>query len=99
MIRVFGFLFWRSLVNRTLRRFSRLREVRYLVPALVGLGYIVYMGSQVFGKGMPGRAIGVGGVLGDEVQQGLVFIGSLFVVVMNLVADVIYAITDPRIRY
>ncbi len=78
MIRVFGFLFWRSLVNRTLRRFSRLREVRYLVPALVGLGYIVYMGSQVVGKGMPGRAIGVGGVLGDEVQQGLVFIGSLF---------------------
>jgi peptide/nickel transport system permease protein len=31
--------------------------------------------------------------------MGIVFIGSLFVVFMNLVADVIYAITDPRIRY
>jgi peptide/nickel transport system permease protein len=31
--------------------------------------------------------------------MGIVLIGSVFVVVMNLVADVIYAVADPRIRY
>jgi peptide/nickel transport system permease protein len=31
--------------------------------------------------------------------MGILFIGSLLVVVMNLVADVIYAWADPRIRY
>jgi len=33
------------------------------------------------------------------VLMGIVFIGSLFVVVMTIVADVVYAIADPRIRY
>ena len=31
--------------------------------------------------------------------MGILMIGSLFVVIMNLVADVVYAIADPRIRY
>jgi peptide/nickel transport system permease protein len=31
--------------------------------------------------------------------MGIVFIGSVFVVMMTLVADVVYAIADPRIRY
>jgi len=31
--------------------------------------------------------------------MGILFIGSLLVVVMNIVADVIYAWADPRIRY
>ena len=31
--------------------------------------------------------------------MGIVFIGSILVVVFNLVADVLYAIADPRIRY
>jgi len=31
--------------------------------------------------------------------MGIVLIGSVFVVMMNLVADVIYAVADPRIRY
>ena len=31
--------------------------------------------------------------------MGILFIGSLFVVVMNLVADVLYAVADPRIKY
>ncbi len=31
--------------------------------------------------------------------MGIVLIGSVFVVVMNLVADVIYAVADPRFRY
>ena len=31
--------------------------------------------------------------------MGILFIGSLLVVVMNLVADVFYAWADPRIRY
>jgi peptide/nickel transport system permease protein len=31
--------------------------------------------------------------------MGILMIGSLFVVIMNLVADVVYAVADPRIRY
>jgi peptide/nickel transport system permease protein len=31
--------------------------------------------------------------------MGILLIGSVFVVVMNLVADVLYAVADPRIRY
>jgi ABC-type dipeptide/oligopeptide/nickel transport systems, permease components len=31
--------------------------------------------------------------------MGILLIGSLFVVLMNLVADVLYAVADPRIRY
>jgi ABC-type dipeptide/oligopeptide/nickel transport system permease component len=31
--------------------------------------------------------------------MGVVFIGSILVVIFNLVADVLYAIADPRIRY
>jgi ABC-type dipeptide/oligopeptide/nickel transport system permease component len=31
--------------------------------------------------------------------MGVLFIGSILVVLMNLVADVIYAWADPRIRY
>ena len=31
--------------------------------------------------------------------MGILFIGSILVVFMNLVADVVYAIADPRIRY
>ena len=31
--------------------------------------------------------------------MGILLIGSLLVVIMNLVADVLYAVADPRIRY
>jgi len=31
--------------------------------------------------------------------MGLLFFGSVLVVMMNLVADVVYAWADPRIRY
>ena len=31
--------------------------------------------------------------------MGILLVGSLLVVVMNIVADVLYAIADPRIRY
>jgi peptide/nickel transport system permease protein len=31
--------------------------------------------------------------------MGILFIGSMLVVFMNLVADIAYAVADPRIRY
>jgi len=31
--------------------------------------------------------------------MGILFFGSVLVVLMNLVADVVYAWADPRIRY
>jgi ABC-type dipeptide/oligopeptide/nickel transport system permease component len=31
--------------------------------------------------------------------MGLILIASAFVIVCNLIADVLYAVVDPRIRY
>jgi hypothetical protein len=78
VIRVFGFLFWRSLVNRGRRRFARLREPRYLIATLLGLGWIVYWGSRAFTHGGPGVVVGLGGALSADVREGLAFVGSVF---------------------
>jgi hypothetical protein len=80
LIRIFGFLFWRSLVNRAKRRVARLREPRYLVPSLLGLGWIVYWGSRAFRHGGPGVFF-TGGAMDDVIRQGIAFLGSVFLFV------------------
>jgi ABC-2 type transport system permease protein len=43
MIRVFGYLAWRSARNRIARQLRHLRSPRYLAALLLGLGYIWFM--------------------------------------------------------
>jgi ABC-2 type transport system permease protein len=43
MIRVFGYLAWRSAYNRTVRQLRHLRSPRYIAALLLGLGYIWFM--------------------------------------------------------
>lgn len=43
MIRVFGYLAWRSACNRILRQLRHLRSPRYLAALLLGLAYIWFM--------------------------------------------------------
>lgn len=46
MIRVFGYLVWRSLYNRIASQLRRLRSPRYLVAMLVGLAYLWFVAVQ-----------------------------------------------------
>ena len=45
--------------------------------------------------------LGVNGIFNSDfdVVRSLVFIGSILYVISNLLADVLYAAADPRIRY
>jgi ABC-2 type transport system permease protein len=54
MIRVFGYLAWRSMRNRIARQLGHLRSPRYLAALLLGLAYIWFM---VVGQ-RPGAAAG-----------------------------------------
>jgi ABC-2 type transport system permease protein len=48
MIRVFGYLVWRSAYNRVIRQLSHLRSPRYLAALLIGLAYLwfIIMGQR-----------------------------------------------------
>lgn len=46
MIRVFGYLVWRSAFNRIARQLRRLRSPRYLVALLLGAGYLWIVAFQ-----------------------------------------------------
>ena len=52
--------------------------------SLQGMGYLYIQGLQAHDYFL---------------LMGIVFIGAILVVVFNLVADVLYAVADPRIRY
>src|SRR5690606_37287301 len=75
------------------------------VVALVGLGIGVFMGGIVVVESVFGWP-GIGQMIWQAIQlvdipviMGGVLITALFVVVGNLVADLVYPPLDPRIRY
>ena len=39
------------------------------------------------------------GVIQRAVTQGTVLLGAFFIIVCNLIVDVLYAFIDPRVRY
>ena len=50
--------------------------------------------------------LGIGRLVFDSIQhsdlpmiQGTVLIGTFFIVMANLVVDIVYAFLDPRVRY
>jgi hypothetical protein len=61
------------------RRLRRLREPRYLLPTVVGVGWLLFWASRAFFRGGGGVTVaGVGALtLGPEAREGLAFIGSL----------------------
>jgi hypothetical protein len=79
VIGIFWFLFSRSLVNRMRRRIARLREPRYVLPFLLGIGWIVYWGSRAFGNGGMVRVMSPGGgAMGEEARAAIALAGTLF---------------------
>ncbi len=79
MIEVFGFITWRSIVNRLTRRVRRLREPRYLLPFIVS---ILWFGSALFRPfarhGMHGRVVMFGpDMFPPDTAQALVFVAGV----------------------
>jgi peptide/nickel transport system permease protein len=95
----------KGLVERTVVIGHVLRNSLIPVVTLIALGVPTVFGGAIVTEQIfrvPGigelliRSIGNGDI---PVVAGVVFIFSVLVVVFNLVADVLYAVLDPRIKY
>lgn len=81
-------------------RAACLPAVSYLGPAAAGLltGSIII--EQIFGLPGIGRYFVTGALNRDyTLVMGTVIIIAIFVVLFNLLVDVLYAVLDPRVRY
>ncbi len=78
MIQVFGFLLTRSMRNRFVRRLARLRELRYLIPTVVSVGWIGFWASRAFFRG---GSVQIASFPWAEdptgLREGVVLLGSL----------------------
>ena len=76
--------------------------------AVTGLGVVAPLGDSVetlIANLCAGRS-GIGRLAFDAIQksdlpivQGTVLIAAAFVILMNLLVDILYAFLDPRVRY
>lgn len=81
-------------------RTACLPAVSYLGPAAAGLltGSIII--EQIFGLPGIGRYFVTGALNRDyTLVMGTVVIVAIFVVLFNLIVDILYALLDPRVRY
>ncbi|HEY1593336.1 MAG TPA: ABC transporter permease [Solirubrobacteraceae bacterium] len=90
---------WRILVHHTLRNsvFGLITAVALNLGTLLGVTVII---EQIFG--LPGIGHELLSAINSRdvpVIEGAVFVFALLVVLANLVADVLYAWLDPRVRY
>jgi peptide/nickel transport system permease protein len=82
-----------------------LRNALLPVITIVGVELLVLFGGLVVVETVF-TIPGIGRFLVDAIThrdypsiQGLVFMFALFVIVVNLLVDIVYAVLDPRIRY
>lgn len=79
-----------------------------LVPVVTLLGLDV--GTLLAGNAILTETVfnipGVGRLVSDSIQradlpviQGIVLVGALFIILSNLIVDLVYALLDPRVRY
>ena len=97
--RAYGLPTSRVVLGHALRA-AALPAVSYLGPAAAGLmtGSIVI--EQIFGLPGIGRYFVTGALNRDyTLVMGTVVIVAVFVIVFNLIVDVLYAVLDPRVRY
>ena len=97
--RAYGLPTGRVVLGHALRA-AALPAVSYLGPAAAGLmtGSIVI--EQIFGLPGIGRYFVTGALNRDyTLVMGTVVIVAVFVIVFNLIVDVLYAVLDPRVRY
>jgi peptide/nickel transport system permease protein len=82
-----------------------LRSAITPIVTLAGLDIGVLLGGAILTESVF-NIPGIGRLAFDSIQngdlpmiQGTVLIGAFFIIVANLVVDVIYAFLDPRVRY
>ncbi|OSP53890.1 oligopeptide ABC transporter permease OppB [Pseudoruegeria sp. SK021] len=97
--RAYGLPTWMIVIIHALRA-ACLPAVSYIGPAAAGLltGSIII--EQIFGLPGIGRYFVTGALNRDyTLVMGTVIIIAIFVVLFNLLVDVLYALLDPRVRY
>ena len=90
---------WRVLTRHTLRNasFGLITVVALNLGTLLGVTVII---EQIFG--LPGIGHELLGAINNRdvpVIEGAVFVFGLIVVLANLLADLLYAVLDPRVRH
>jgi oligopeptide transport system permease protein len=94
-----GLSSWRVVVHHALRA-GLLPLVSYLGPAIAGLATGSLVVEQIFGIPGIGRYFVQGSLNRDyTLVLGVVIFYAAVVIVMNLIADILYRVLDPRVRY
>jgi oligopeptide transport system permease protein len=89
-----------QVVLRHALRAAVLPLVRYLGPALAGILTGSLVVEQIFGIPGIGRYFVQGALNRDyTLVMGVLIYYATFVILLNLLADLLYAILDPRVRY
>jgi oligopeptide transport system permease protein len=94
-----GLSSWRVVVHHALRA-GLLPLVSYLGPAIAGLATGSLVVEQIFGIPGIGRYFVQGSLNRDyTLVLGVVIFYAAVVILMNLIADILYRVLDPRVRY
>jgi oligopeptide transport system permease protein len=81
-------------------RAALLPVVSYLGPAIAGLLTGSLIVETIFGIPGIGRYFVEGAINRDyTLVMGVVICYAAFVILLNLVADILYALLDPRVRF
>ncbi|HEY5338397.1 MAG TPA: oligopeptide ABC transporter permease OppB [Rhizomicrobium sp.] len=90
----------RTVVFRHALRAALLPVVSYLGPAIAGLLTGSLIVETIFGIPGIGRYFVEGAINRDyTLVMGVVICYAAFVILLNLLADILYAVLDPRVRY
>ncbi len=90
----------RVVVFRHALRAALLPVVSYLGPAVAGLLTGSLVVETIFGIPGIGRYFVEGAIDRDyTLVMGVVIYYAVFVIILNLVADILYAVMDPRVRF
>jgi oligopeptide transport system permease protein len=90
----------RAILVRHVLPASLLPLVSYLGPAVAGLITGSLVVEQIFGIPGIGRYFVQAALNRDyTLMMGVIIVYAVFVIVLNLVADLIYAMLDPRVSY
>jgi oligopeptide transport system permease protein len=94
-----GLSSWRVVVHHALRA-GLLPLVSYLGPAIAGLATGSLVVEQIFGIPGIGRYFVQGAHNRDyTLVLGVVIFYATLVILLNLIADILYRVLDPRVRY
>jgi peptide/nickel transport system permease protein len=95
----------KGVAERTIVARHALRNALLPIITLFGLAFPALLGGAVFVEsvfdwpGMGSLAVSAIGTRDYHLVTGVVIVGSVMVVIGNLLADLLYAVADPRLRH